>query len=188
MQLLNGQLYVTFALQDPAKHDDVAGAWQRFCRRVRFERELLTRLIIWPCRPLDSPWGLAIAPAEFSGFAGDLLVGNFGNGEIDAFNPTTGAFVGTLDASSGSPIEIPGLWDLSVGNGGPGVNPNAIYFTAGLPNAGMPGLLEQAGLFGNVSSVVPEPASIALLATGLAALRCGSGDAEADHLGDPAHA
>ena len=91
-----------------------------------------------PGDPLDSPWGLAIAPAGFGTFANDLLVGNFGNGEINAFNPTTGAFLGTLDDSNGNPIVLPGLRDLTVGNGGAGVDPNAIYFTAGLPNFDIP--------------------------------------------------
>jgi len=95
-------------------------------------------------------------------FANDLLVGNFGDGEINAFNPASGAFLGALLDGNGNPISIDGLWALTVGNGGPGVNPNAIYFTAGIDG-------EAHGLFGDLA-VVPEPGSLALLATGLTGL------------------
>ena len=67
-----------------------------------------------------------------------------------------------MDGSNGNPIDIPGLWDLTIGNGGAGVDPNAIYFTAGLPNASDPSLLEQDGLFGDLT-VAPEPSSLALV-------------------------
>lgn len=165
------QLYVTYALQNAAKHDDVAGAGNGFVDVFNLDGTFAQRLIHTGAGdPLNSPWGLAIAPAGFGTFANDLLVGNFGNGEINAFNPSNGTFLGTLDASNGDPVDIPGLWDLTIGNGGVGVNRNAIYFTAGLPNFDMPDLgLEQDGLFGNMA-VVPEPGSLALLATSLAGL------------------
>jgi uncharacterized protein (TIGR03118 family) len=171
VQLLNGQLYVTFALQDAAKHDDVAGAGNGFVDVFDLNGNFVKRLVNTGAGdPLNSPWGLAIAPAGFGAFANDLLVGNFGNGEINVFDPISGAFLGTLDGSSGNPIEIPGLWDLTIGNGGAGVDPNGIYFTAGLPNFEMPALgLEQNGLFG-VLDPIPEPGSFTLLTTGLTGL------------------
>jgi uncharacterized protein (TIGR03118 family) len=111
---------------------------------------------------LDSPWGLEIAPASFGSFAGDLLVGNFGNGMINAYNATTGAFVGALDGSDGSPLVIDGLWGLTVGNGSAaGGSLNTLFFTAG-PNG------ESDGLFGSLA--VPEPSTWAMLLLGFGAL------------------
>ncbi|MFI5201540.1 MAG: TIGR03118 family protein [Candidatus Kapaibacterium sp.] len=81
---------------------------------------------------LDSPWGVAIAPSNFGTYSGDLLVGNFGDGTIHAYNRSTGAFIGTLNQASGAPITIPGLWALVVYNG-------TLYYTAG-PNAGTDGV------------------------------------------------
>lgn len=119
---------------------------------------------------MDSPWGLAIAPSDFGTFANDLLIGNFGDGEIDAFNLATDSFAGALTNANGNPIVIPGLWDITDGNGGPGVNPDAIYFTAGLPMASDPALgLEQDGVFGLLAPV-PEPPTIAMLLAGLGAM------------------
>ena len=107
-----------------------------------------------------------MAPSTFGPFGGDLLIGNFGNGEINAFNPTTGAFVGTISDSSNNPIVNPGLWGLAFGNANATFDPNALYLTAG-------GASEATGLFAKITveaSGVPEPATIALLALGLAAL------------------
>jgi uncharacterized protein (TIGR03118 family) len=94
---------------------------------------------------LNSPWGLAVAPAGFGGFAGDLLVGNFGDGRINAYNPSTGAMVGTVLDTNGNPMSIQGLWGLIFGNGGSGGSTTTLYFTAG-PDA------ESHGLFGELTS------------------------------------
>ena len=80
---------------------------------------------------LNSPWGLAIAPATFGKFANDLLVGNFGDGLINAYDPATGAFLGTLQDTTGKNITIPGLWALYFGNGSSGGDKDTLYFTAG---------------------------------------------------------
>ncbi|HEX3631795.1 MAG TPA: TIGR03118 family protein, partial [Casimicrobiaceae bacterium] len=90
---------------------------------------------------LNSPWGVARAPGTFGDFAGDLLVGNFGDGEINAFDATTGAFLGTLDDASSNPIVNPGLWALTFGNGAAGGSKTTLYFSAGIND-------EQDGLFG----------------------------------------
>lgn len=93
---------------------------------------------------LNSPWGVAVAPTSFGDIAGDILIGNFGNGHINIFDPNTGEFIGKLRDSQNKAIVIDGLWTLMVGNGGRGGDSNKIYFTAG-PND------ESDGLFGSIS-------------------------------------
>jgi uncharacterized protein (TIGR03118 family) len=95
--------------------------------------------------PLNSPWGVALASNSFGIFGGALLIGNFGEGNpsIHAFNPTTGAFLGTIQNEAGDGIVIDELWSLTVGNGGNGGDPNRIYFTAGIGE-------EEHGLFGSL--------------------------------------
>ncbi|MBO0825570.1 MAG: TIGR03118 family protein [Actinobacteria bacterium] len=112
---LGGMLYVTFAQQDADLHDDVAGQGHGFVDVFTNDGAFVRRLVSHGS--LNSPWGLALAPAGFGSFAGDLLVGNFGDGHINAYNPTTGAHVGQLRMSDGTPIVIDGLWGLRVGNG-----------------------------------------------------------------------
>jgi uncharacterized protein (TIGR03118 family) len=160
-KVLNGELYVTFALQDAAKHDDVAGPGNGFVDIFDLHGNLLTHLI--SKGPLDSLWGLEIAPSTFGMFAGDLLVGNFGNGMINAFNATTGAFAGTLDGTNGMPLVIGDLWSLSIGDGAPGGGAvNTVYFTSGIA-------MEADGLFGGLTAV-PELSTWAMLLLGFAAL------------------
>jgi uncharacterized protein (TIGR03118 family) len=145
VQVLDGHLFVTFALQNAAKHDDVGGAGHGFVDEFDLEGHLLHRVASHG--PLDSPWGLAIAPAGFGEFAHDLLVGNFGDGTINVFDPHTDHFLGKLLGPNGSPIVIGDLWALIPGNGGPNSDPHKIYFTAGVKD-------EVHGLFG---SLAPNP-------------------------------
>jgi uncharacterized protein (TIGR03118 family) len=122
-----------------------------------FLRELITG------GRLASPWGLALAPAGFGTFGGDLLVGNFSfiDTEINAYNPLTGAFVGTIPIDAGG-NDPGGLWALTFGNGGLGGLANTLYFADGING-------EANGLFAAISPV-PEPSALLLLATGLALL------------------
>jgi uncharacterized protein (TIGR03118 family) len=159
---INGDLYVTYALQDSAKHDDVAGAGHGFVDVFDTNGNLLHRLVTMGA--LNSPWGLAVAPSTFGAFGGDLLVGNFGDGTINAYNALTGTMVGTLDNTTGSPLVNKGLWGLDFGNGAFGQDSSKLYFTAGIPG---PGMVEDHGLFGSVTAT-PEPSSILLMVVGLA--------------------
>ena len=142
VQVLDGTLYVTFAQQDDMKHDDVAGAGNGFVDAFDLNGNMIGR--VGAGGTLNSPWGLAIAPSSFGNIAGDLLVGNFGDGTINVFDQNSDQFLGQLKAPDGNPISIDGLWSLMPGNGGAAGNPNAIFFTAG--PAG-----ETEGLFGSLS-------------------------------------
>ncbi|HLW66750.1 MAG TPA: TIGR03118 family protein [Gemmataceae bacterium] len=156
VQVLNGKVYVTYAKQNAEKHDDVAGPGHGFVDVFNLDgtpglaggqERLISR------GPLDSPWGLAMAPTGFAGLSapnGDsvLLVGNFGNGFINAFDASTGHFLGQLMDPDGEPIQIDGLWGLKFGNGGAGGAAGTLYFTAGLFG-------ETHGLFGSLSTAAP---------------------------------
>src|SRR5271165_422192 len=142
VQVLDGKLFVTFAQQDDTKHDDVAGAGNGFVDEFDLNGTMVQRVA--SNGPLDSPWGLAIAPQSFGRFAGDLLVGNFGDGMINAFNLNTDKFQGALKGPDGKPIVIGDLWGISPGNGGSGGSASALYFTAGVKD-------EAHGLFGSIT-------------------------------------
>lgn len=129
---LGGKLYVAYAKQDSAKFDDVAGVGNGYVSVFDPTGKLLQSLVAGGTGSLlNSPWGLAIAPATYGKFANNLLVGNFGDGMINAYDTTTGVYQGTLQDGSGKNIVIPGLWSLYVGNGGNGGDSNTVYFTAG---------------------------------------------------------
>jgi uncharacterized protein (TIGR03118 family) len=134
---IGGDLYVTFAKQDAAKHDDDAGPGHGFVDVFAPNGDLIQRLA--SRGRLNSPWAVTLAPSTFGAFGGDILVGNFGDGRINAFDPATGQFLGQLRSQQG-PITIPGLWGLRFPTGSLNVTPNALYFTAG-PNHEADGLL-----------------------------------------------
>jgi uncharacterized protein (TIGR03118 family) len=104
--------------------------------------------------PLDSPWGVVLAPATFGTFGGALLVGNEGDGHISAFDTTTGASLGQLQKPGGAPIANTGQWGLAFGNGGAGFDPKSLYFAAGIND-------QVNGLFGKLTPV-PELSSCLL--------------------------
>ena len=157
---LGGTLYVTYAEQDASKHDEVAGAGLGFVDAYDLQGNLLGR--VGSQGTLNAPWGLAIAPSSFGSIAGDLLVGNFGDGRINVFDQATHTFVGQLNTPGGTPLSIDGLWALIPGNGGNGGSADRLYFTAG------PGD-ESHGLFGSLAAV-PEPSTMCLIGAGVVAL------------------
>jgi uncharacterized protein (TIGR03118 family) len=137
---------VTYALQDEAKTDDVPGEGHGFVNVFNMNGVRLKRLI--SRGRLDSPWGLAWAPPSFGPFGKMLLVGNFGNGRINAYDPETGKLMGGLRRPNEEFVTIQGLWALEFGNGMNGGDQNLLYFTAGIPGPG--GALEDHGLFGSL--------------------------------------
>jgi uncharacterized protein (TIGR03118 family) len=149
IQNLGGKLYVTYAKQDAAKHDDVGGPGNGYVAVFDLSGNLLQHLISGG--PLNSPWGLTIAPANFGEFSSALLVGNFRDGTINAFNASTGQLLGVVADPSGRPIVNIGLWAVQTGAGGNGGDATKVYFTAGISaGAGIQG----HGLFGNISAAV----------------------------------
>ncbi|MBO0859886.1 MAG: TIGR03118 family protein [Chloracidobacterium sp.] len=146
--MINGEtrLVVTYAIQDATKHDDVAGQGHGIVDTFDLAGGSFHRFA--QHGKLNSPWGVAVAPSSFGEIAGDLLIGNFGNGRINVFD-SNGEFKGKLRNEAGKSIVIDGLWTIMVGNGGNGGRTDTIYFTAG-PND------EEDGLFGSLSPV-PEP-------------------------------
>jgi uncharacterized protein (TIGR03118 family) len=146
VQVLDGKLFVTYAKQDQFKHDDVSGTGNGFVDEFSLSGKFIARVA--SNGELNSPWGLAIAPSDFGKFAGDLLVGNFGDGTIDAFDlKHNDKFVGQLTGVDGKPIKIGDLWALTPGNGGSAGSKGEIYFTSGVQG-------ESQGLFGSISRVV----------------------------------
>jgi uncharacterized protein (TIGR03118 family) len=138
---IGGKLYVTFAKQGPGKNDDAARPGNGFVDVFSPNGDLLQRLV--SRGKLDSPWAVTLAPPTFGAFGGDILVGNFGDGRIHAYDPTTGAFQGELSRPGGGPVVIDGLWGLRFAPATPGAGPNTAFFTAGLNH-------EADGLFGTL--------------------------------------
>jgi len=142
VQELGGRLYVAYAKQDADREDEGAGPALGFVDVYSTSGQVVRHLS--EGGQLNAPWGLALAPAGFGRFGGALLVGNFGNGRINAYDPNTGEFLGRLRHEDNSPIQIDGLWALRFGNGVIG-NPSTLLFTAGIDD-------EAHGLFGAIET------------------------------------
>jgi uncharacterized protein (TIGR03118 family) len=163
VQNLNGNIWVTYALPGPGS--DSAPIGSGAVAEFTTSGQLITSFT----DPLHmaSPWALAIAPSGFGAYGGDLLVGNFSHDDdpslqdatISAYNPVTGAYVGTLDDAKGNAIQLPGLWQIEAGNNGDAGSSSDLYFAAGIGD-------EQHGLFGYLSSGVPEPATWGMMLLG----------------------
>jgi uncharacterized protein (TIGR03118 family) len=156
-QVLGGELYVSFALQDADAEDDVAGAGHGYVDVFNLDGTFNRRLASLGGQ-INSPWGLDLAPANFGSFSNALLVGNFGDGTISAYDRLTGAFKGKMLDAAGNTLVLGDLWALINGNGGLAGDPNKVYFTAALED-------EAHGLFGSLTSV-PEPSTWAMMILG----------------------
>jgi uncharacterized protein (TIGR03118 family) len=158
IQNIGGSLYVTYAKVGPGGLDE-EGVGNGFVRKFNTNgvRDLTFGI---NNGALNSPWGITLAAATFGIFGGALLVGNFGDGNpsIHAYNPTTGAFLGTLQDESGNGIVIDELWALTFGNGGAGGNPNTLYFAAGTAE-------EEHGLFGSLNPTTASATSLIQFST-----------------------
>jgi len=168
IQAIGGSLYVAYAKVGPGGLDQ-EGVGNGFVRRFNANgvRDLTFGI---NNGALNSPWGITIAPASFGIFGGALLVGNFGEGNpsIHAYNPTTGAFLGTLQDESGNGIVIDELWDLKFGNGGSGGDVNTLYFAAGIGE-------EEHGLFGKLNPTTASATSLIQFADSEFSIGEGSG-------------
>jgi uncharacterized protein (TIGR03118 family) len=143
IEAIGGDLYVTYAKQDDEAEDDVPGNGNGYINVFDTTGNFIKRFA--SNGTLNSPWAMTMAPATFGAFGGTLLVGNFGDGAINAFDPNTGALLGQLQNPEGATISIQGLWDLKFGNGAQAGDPTKLYFTAGIAGDGA---IEDHGLFG----------------------------------------
>jgi uncharacterized protein (TIGR03118 family) len=142
IQALAGKLYVTYAKHDPAALRETPGAGLGYVSIFNPDGSFVRRVASGGS--LNAPWGVALAPATFGTFANALLVGNFGDGHITAFDSTTGAQLGQLSGASGAPLVINGLWAMAFGNDASAGLSNQLYVTAGT-------LAENHGLFATIS-------------------------------------
>src|SRR5262249_11442523 len=153
IQNIGGLLYVEYA--QPGAGGATKGAGLGYLRVFNPDGTLAANAPSISAGVLNAPWGVTVTPTVFDDFSGDMLVGNFATGTINAFNPTTGAFIGTIAGLSG-PLANSGLWALGTRTGGANVNTSAVYITAGINN-------EADGLFAAIL-ITPEPGSMALAA------------------------
>ena len=144
VQTIGDMIFVAFAKQDEEKEDEVAGPGLGYVDTFDASGNLLLRLRSG--RWMNAPWGIALAPSDFGKFSNLLLVGQFGSGEIAAFDLKHGNFHGLVRTADGRPLAIEGLWALSFGNGANAGPTNTLFFTAGIDD-------EQHGLFGTITPI-----------------------------------
>jgi uncharacterized protein (TIGR03118 family) len=150
---VNGQLYVTYAMQDAAMHDEVTGAGMGYVDVFTFGGSLVSRFA--SAGVLNAPWGIAVAPSGFGTIAGDVLIGNFGDGTINVFAPngSLATDVGQLMVTNGGTFSVPGLWSLVFGNGDPDKPITTLFYTAGFAD-------QTDGVFGSITTAtVSAPTS-----------------------------
>lgn len=141
IQAIGSKLFVTYAKQNAAAHDNVDGSGLGFVDVFDTGGNLLQHFA--SAGPLNAPWGVAQAPGNFGRFSGDILIGNFGDGTINAFDPASGQSLGTINLSNGTTFVQPGLWGIAFGNGLDNQPTNTLFFAAG-PND------EANGVYGRI--------------------------------------
>ncbi|MFC4313813.1 TIGR03118 family protein [Steroidobacter flavus] len=145
IQAIGGDIYVTYAKQEEEGGDEEEqGAGLGIVNVFDPEGHLIRRIATRG--PLNAPWGIALAPASFGGFGGALLIGNLGDGTINAFGPRSGKFLGALSGADHKPLHVDGLWGMQFGNGISGQETNSLFWAAG-PND------ESDGAYGVISAV-----------------------------------
>jgi uncharacterized protein (TIGR03118 family) len=132
IHIVGNQIYVAYAMQDAAKHDAQPGAGLGQVDIFDMSGNFVSTFVAAGGK-LNAPWAVVAAPATFGAFPNAILVGNFGDGTINAFD-TTGKFLGQLTDSSNNVLVNPGLWDMVLGGGGPSGDPGTLYLTAGGSN------------------------------------------------------
>jgi uncharacterized protein (TIGR03118 family) len=148
IQNIAGNLFVTYAKQGTDGYSQATGAGNGFVDEFDTNGNFIRRFASQGV--LDTPWGMALAPDDFGRFSNALLIANFGDGRINAFDPKSGAFLGALTDHAGQPIQVPGLWALSFGNGHGAGREDILYFTAGIAN-------QHHGLFGMIQATPVAP-------------------------------
>ncbi|HET6208260.1 MAG TPA: TIGR03118 family protein [Terracidiphilus sp.] len=144
VQNIGGNIYVAFAQQDSEKHDEVDGAGLGYVDVFSPAGRLLHRL--QHGHFMNAPWGMTQAPSDFGAYSHNILVGQFGSGQILVFDPVTGRFKGTLNDASDKPITIDGLWAIAFGGGTTSGPSNTLFFSAGINH-------EADGLFGTITAI-----------------------------------
>lgn len=148
LQLIGGNLYVMYAKHFKGADDETSGAATGVVNVFGTDGNFIRRFTAGG--KLNAPWGIALAPANFGTFSNDILIGNFGDGRVSAFDATTGALKGQLSNASNTPISINGLWGIAFGNGKAGNLTNGLYFGAGIND-------EANGLYGRLIADQPNP-------------------------------
>jgi uncharacterized protein (TIGR03118 family) len=155
IQVINNQIYVAYAMQDAAKHDAMPGAGLGQVDIFDMNGNFVSTFIAAGGQ-LNAPWGIVATPSTFGAFPNAILVGNFGDGKINAFD-TTGKFLSQLTNSSNTALVNPGLWDMVFGGGGPSGAPGTLYLTAGGGN--QPNFPSGGSTTSVFASVVPAVAA-----------------------------
>ena len=146
VQAILGNLYVTYAKTQPGSHDEAHGQGLGFVDVYDADGNLLQHLV--QHGKLNAPWGVALAPSGFGTFSNRVLVGNFGDGTINAYDPHTGGHKGTLKGTDGKTLVIDGLWALVFGNGFLGQPTDTLFFSSGPHD-------ENDGLYGRIEPMSP---------------------------------